>query len=462
VGETVVSLPSYIKAPQGHWDRIENQRHFADTHLCHKLSIREQPQWYSITQDRILECYGSGILKKYNGSPQKMLETLYPEYEWTAKPFGFNKKVPPGHWEMIENQRLFSDSYLCPKLQIIQYFQWYGLRQEDVANCSGAGLLRKYSNSLKQMIETIYPEFEWNAQYLQFQRGQWEHVENQRLFVDTHLGPKLQITQQLQWYDITKKSIQDSAGSGLLQHSYNCSPQRMLETLYPEYEWDPWQFQTVGRGHWDLIANVRRYFGSSEVDQLKKEKQMEDTVEEAGFWLNWMVATRWLRKFPSIKWRKNSISYEDEGPATLMEMVYPEFPITKNLLATLSKGELEIWSLLLEEEDQVNNWMVCYKHPTLLHSLSGKNMEFDFFNIKQQLAIEYQGMQHYQPMLYRSDPTKELHDQQIRDKEKREACLKAKISLIEIDCRVWDNIPISRRRHLLREAIVQRKSIYHK
>ncbi len=48
--------------------------------LATKLNIRNQDDWYTISW-KTLQLQGAGsLLTKYNGSPSKILTTIYPEY----------------------------------------------------------------------------------------------------------------------------------------------------------------------------------------------------------------------------------------------------------------------------------------------------------------------------------------------------------------------------------------------
>lgn len=85
-----------------------------------------------------------------------------------------------------------------------------------------------------------------------------------------------------------------------------------------------------------------------------------------------------------------------------------------------------------------DDWLVNYnKHPNLIHSRTGKPMELDFFSPSLRLAIEYQGMQHYQTG-WRI--VSHLEEQQMRDQEKRIKCQENQIYLLEIDCRDWEKL----------------------
>src|SRR5690348_2737640 len=71
----------------------------------------------------------------------------------------------------------------------------------------------------------------------------WQDKTNQRIFFD-QLANKLGIKSQEDWYRVTKKQVEDNGGQELLSY-YQYSPIRALESLYPEYEWISWSFDTA-------------------------------------------------------------------------------------------------------------------------------------------------------------------------------------------------------------------------
>jgi hypothetical protein len=76
-----------------------------------------------------------------------------------------------------------------------------------------------------------------------------------------------------------------------------------------------------------------------------------------------------------------------------------------------------------------------YMHPNLLFSDTQRPMQLDVFLPALSLALEYQGIQHYED-IYHFGQTHRVYKQ--RDQEKREACKKANITLVEIPY-WWDN-----------------------
>jgi len=60
----------------GFWKSKRNQREFMDS-LGKILGIRYLDEWYNITTDKIISNNGKGLLKRYNCSIYKLLQTVY-------------------------------------------------------------------------------------------------------------------------------------------------------------------------------------------------------------------------------------------------------------------------------------------------------------------------------------------------------------------------------------------------
>jgi hypothetical protein len=69
------------KLPHGYWTVRENHRLFLDN-FAKNHDIRNQSDWYNITNIQILQNGGSGLLLQYKQSLLNALKSIYPEYEW--------------------------------------------------------------------------------------------------------------------------------------------------------------------------------------------------------------------------------------------------------------------------------------------------------------------------------------------------------------------------------------------
>lgn len=99
-----------------------------------------------------------------------------------------------------------------------------------------------------------------------------------------------------------------------------------------------------------------------------------------------------------------------------------------------SKGQTYLTKLVSELFGSSIKLECGYKHPSIKHSKSDKNIELDLFVPDYHLAIEYQGLQHEFPS-FRG----KLKLQKERDQEKRLLCQQNGILLIEIP-ELWSGL----------------------
>ncbi len=138
---------------------MSNQRSFMDS-LAIELKIRNQEEWYHVTNKMLLQHGGHGLLVKYNGSIVKLLASVYPEYTWDGKQF-HNSAIfrYQGYWDNMENQISFIRD-LSIKLNIQDPQDWYKLTAKVLQEHGGYGLLRsKYNGSVTTLLSQLVPEY---------------------------------------------------------------------------------------------------------------------------------------------------------------------------------------------------------------------------------------------------------------------------------------------------------------
>ena len=73
------------------WKNKKIQKEYMEW-LGKELGYTTMVDWYKINQKDIYKNYGAGLLTKhYNGSPIKLVTSIYPNYEWEISKFNYNK-----------------------------------------------------------------------------------------------------------------------------------------------------------------------------------------------------------------------------------------------------------------------------------------------------------------------------------------------------------------------------------
>lgn len=185
-----------------------------------QLKISKPEDWYDVDPAALKN---EQLIKKYQGSLCKTLQSIMPEIEW--QPWRFRENVR-GFWQQLDNQRLFMD-YISKELNIIDQRDWKRVSLDDIKSRGGASLVQLYGGSLSRILDTVYPNIEWKIRgsndevTIKTPRNYWDNIENQREQMDL-LATKLGIKTRDDWYRIKKEDVIDEIG-GLIKviiHAY--------------------------------------------------------------------------------------------------------------------------------------------------------------------------------------------------------------------------------------------------
>lgn len=97
----------------------------------------------------------------YGGYIFNALRSVYPNYEWL--PWKFKQKLPQGYWNKKENQKKFLDN-ITKELGFVNIADWYHITQKGLHEFGGATLLHKYNGSPYMMLQSVYPDYDWDKQ----------------------------------------------------------------------------------------------------------------------------------------------------------------------------------------------------------------------------------------------------------------------------------------------------------
>jgi len=215
---------------------LANQRSYMDD-LAKALQITDMSGWYAITRSEFAKHGGQGLLTRYNGSPSKLLRTVYPEYKWQDGLFHYK---PTRYWDDVLNQRSFLDD-LVKKSNISPQDALYKISRLDIAKKGGWGLLAKYNGSRIKLIQSVYPEYKFDiSKFGVVPRNYWKDMTNQRNFMD-QVAKTLHIKSLDDWNRVSVAQFCKMKGLGLLQR-YSGSLVKALRAIYPENSWKSYQF----------------------------------------------------------------------------------------------------------------------------------------------------------------------------------------------------------------------------
>jgi hypothetical protein len=73
--------------PQNFWSNKDNRKRFLEW-LGKRLGFNQQEDWYKITSEDIITNGGKTLLINFNGSPSKVVQAVFPDYQWMPFRFG--------------------------------------------------------------------------------------------------------------------------------------------------------------------------------------------------------------------------------------------------------------------------------------------------------------------------------------------------------------------------------------
>jgi hypothetical protein len=143
--------------PQRFWDSKSNQKKFLDW-LGKHLDYNYFEDWYRISANDIRANGGDRLLRLHAGSYAKLLQSVYPEYDWMIWKF---KQTPKGFWNVEENQKKFVN-WLGKQLGVKHFDDWYRISMEDIMRVAPITLFEMYPGGKMGLLAKIYPHYPWN------------------------------------------------------------------------------------------------------------------------------------------------------------------------------------------------------------------------------------------------------------------------------------------------------------
>jgi hypothetical protein len=251
---TYHSLMGFTTLPRGHWTDHHNRKRFAEM-LAEKLGYTDPTDWYGITQSKIEDFGGAGLIAKYyHRSPIMFVKDIISSdlKEWL---FG---STPKGFWRDLTNVKVYMEwLYNVKKFETLD--DWYNIRTDDFKENKGIGLLDVYNNTILSLLRAVYPDKTWYPWLFPVTTsGTWVDTTTHVAYIHW-LAEKMGITTPDGWYLYDRNVLKDNKGEGLLSNYYGGSFTRLLKAVYPGYPFREYLFKKAPIGHWDNPDNRRLY-----------------------------------------------------------------------------------------------------------------------------------------------------------------------------------------------------------
>jgi hypothetical protein len=135
-----------VSKNEGWEDKNKQKEWFDDYCKSHSIDLeggdKEIEKLYSITNEKVKDFDGSGLLALYGNSPSELVKNLV-EYEWVDYKFS---RTPTNYWLKVENHKKYFDD-LCEKYNLVKKEDFYNLTEDLIHHFHGNSLLTIYYNS---------------------------------------------------------------------------------------------------------------------------------------------------------------------------------------------------------------------------------------------------------------------------------------------------------------------------
>ena len=378
---------------------IEKQKIFMDE-LYVKFQLKSMDEWVFVTRKKLIQNGGRKLLFIYSNDMKSLLNSIYPSHHF---PFDLKKKDYLTYFQSIENQKEFVDQ-LVKKLKL----KWEGdiisLPYYKLVKNGGRILLSKYSNDRVKLLSSLYPHL--NFTQIINQKNE-EKIKKRKKFISMeeqkkiifNLFEKLKINGLDDWNRITRKQFIENGGKEILKY-YSNDLQYLLLSIYPSHTW---KFTTQSK----FLVNIK-YFRNF-LSILKEKFAIREKKD----------------------WYQIPVVYLEKNVQKILKIVHPQENWHRKLFYLRTKktsqrllfaaiSHLFHSSLILEN----------YRHPLLLSSDYFLPLELDVYLPTLNLAMEYQGEQHFDDIQSAGFSNVEMY--QYRDRLKEKLVSSLNIHLISV------------------------------
>lgn len=393
----------FNRIPRNWWSNFNNQQAYIDD-LGKELGFTQPHDWYKLRKDHL----ESSFFALYKNSRLLILQTFFPNYKF--KPWLF-EVAPRNSWDSLETQKEYID-FLGETLGFEKPEDWYAIGYSDF----NSAFLRRFDGSRKKILKTFFPDYDflpWKFNVVE--NGLWTSGQT-RLNYFKWLGEKLGYKKPEDWYRVKFKDFKDNYGEVLVGLHYDFSPYKFVQDMIPDFNFDLRKFDRVPAKYWHNAENRKKAL--MKLGEILGIRNMEEwyNVSAEDFRQNGMAAIL-------------TLAYAN-SPEMAVRECFPDYKWKSEKFGNNLKRQRQVFEIAKEFFGEEN---VIWNHttPTLRFNESKRPVELDIFIPSYALAIEYQGIQHYEPIKFFGGE-QQLEARRKRDNEKREICLKNGITLVEV------------------------------
>ena len=390
--------------PQHNWRFSEQKKKFI-THeervqfmdnLFYELKLKILENWLKVSKRRISFRGGKDLLSYFSNDMEKLLPSIYPNYPWD---FSKNYFYDQYYFKSKENQVKYMDE-LYSILNLKSLGDWQYSKKLIIKKRGGKRLLLNYSNNMRNLLPSIYPNYPWefdNILRYHYDNEFLSSIENQKKFLN-YLMEKFNLNSIDDWKKISRNKLLENGAQRLLAH-YSNDMKKLLTSLYPHHNFS--------------FSSEKIKF----IPNLEYSKSYQRRLEFL-FYLKCQYLIQQKKDWYRLPLFRDLLQS--------LETVFPNEKWNKQLFKQTKRGDQRI--LLKFVNDHFSNRFLILEEYHL-PNLSTSPLEFDIFLPALNIAFEYQGIHHYEDV---NGTFNQLELQKIRDKIKVDLSRENNIKLIPV------------------------------
>eukprot|EP01118_Nematostelium_gracile_P018670 TRINITY_DN8384_c0_g1_i1.p1 TRINITY_DN8384_c0_g1~~TRINITY_DN8384_c0_g1_i1.p1 ORF type:complete len:370 (-),score=81.75 TRINITY_DN8384_c0_g1_i1:207-1316(-) len=280
-------LNKFVNLSIRFWDDKGNQK-IAVEETGKQLEVKTMDDWYRVTKEKLLHYLPRTLLNKFNCSPSRLLQSVYPDHRFDVEKF---ENHPKGYWEDY-NHRKNAVEEVAKQLGYSKLEDWYEMDLQQASQMIPSSLLAKNSSSVFKLLSKTFPEHNFRMWKFKTPPKQWwKNVEYRKEYMKW-LFEKLEIKHMKDWYNVSRVKMIQLGGSSLLN---NCTLCDLLRETFPEHEWEEDKFQ---RQITEISTIEDRRKLVARVEKEMKMKDVNDWYRISHVDLKRSFPLGVLRKFP--------------------------------------------------------------------------------------------------------------------------------------------------------------------
>lgn len=360
-----------------------------------ELNIQSPEGWYKVSK-KIIETYKGKMVMKKLGGVLNFGKFLYPDYNY--KEFKFTS-TSNNYWKNSDN--IFNYlKWLEQEMSWSEPSDWYKMSKHILKTNYGGGI-----NDVKiyDLCKIIYPNFDFKPWKFEIKTRDWWQDSTNRLECISDYENNHNIKSPEDWYDIENSMLYDYFGAITFEQV-----KKELIIKYKDYTFLPWKFKTT---FWDetTIYNYLKW--------LEQE-------------MGWLSPEDWYQISADIFNNNYGHVPYSKGISNIVKIIYPDYEWDSNRLLKKSKTQTYVFNMLKKHFNNKYN-IIIDDRKTIINPLTNNYLELDIYIPDLNLAIECDGIQHFEAIEFFGGETG-FNNQQIRDYIKDKSCKNLNIRLIRI------------------------------